>query len=83
MQKRLLMYVLGKFYYTFCKKSERRNCCLSPYEWNALYLCSSKKVLDPPHLGRFVTRRKRPAPPIQTKKIVSNSIYCYCCFLCV
>ncbi|XP_067297794.1 uncharacterized protein haspin [Pseudorasbora parva] len=29
----------------------------------------SKKMLDPPHLGRFVTHRKRPPPPIQTKKI--------------
>ncbi|KAK7161866.1 hypothetical protein R3I94_004510 [Phoxinus phoxinus] len=29
----------------------------------------SKKVLDPPHLGRFVTHRKRPALPIQTKKV--------------
>ncbi|XDV14946.1 hypothetical protein PO909_015110 [Leuciscus waleckii] len=29
----------------------------------------SKEVLDPPHLGRFVTRRKRPAPPIRTKRI--------------
>lgn len=29
----------------------------------------SKKALDPPHLGRFVTHRRRPAPPIQTKQI--------------
>ncbi|XP_067260851.1 uncharacterized protein haspin isoform X1 [Chanodichthys erythropterus] len=29
----------------------------------------SKKVLDPPHLSRFVTHRKRLPPPIQTKKI--------------
>ncbi|XP_016111219.1 uncharacterized protein [Sinocyclocheilus grahami] len=29
----------------------------------------AKKVLDPPHLGRFVTKRKRPPATIRTKRI--------------
>ncbi|XP_058631753.1 serine/threonine-protein kinase haspin-like isoform X2 [Onychostoma macrolepis] len=29
----------------------------------------AKKELDPPHLGRFVTQRKRPPAPIRTKRI--------------
>ncbi|XP_042572151.1 uncharacterized protein LOC109089823 isoform X4 [Cyprinus carpio] len=29
----------------------------------------AKKVLDPPHLGRFVTQRKRPLGAIRTKRI--------------
>uniref|UniRef100_A0A8C1WY23 Serine/threonine-protein kinase haspin n=1 Tax=Cyprinus carpio TaxID=7962 RepID=A0A8C1WY23_CYPCA len=29
----------------------------------------AKKVLDPPHLGRFVTQRKRPLAAIRTKRI--------------
>ncbi|KAL1282446.1 hypothetical protein QQF64_001249 [Cirrhinus molitorella] len=29
----------------------------------------AKKVFDPPHLGRFVTHRKRPLASIQTKRI--------------
>ncbi|XP_050970675.1 uncharacterized protein LOC127168133 [Labeo rohita] len=29
----------------------------------------AKKVLDPPHLSKFVTHRKRPLPPVQNKRI--------------
>ncbi|KAG1956779.1 serine/threonine-protein kinase haspin [Pimephales promelas] len=38
-------------------------------ETSADKCAGSKKVLDPPHLSRFVTHRKRPAPPMRTKQI--------------